>query len=257
MPAADHIGPRPSGIRSPNFVLRHSRFRSVPAGTRPQPDHSVRQVARRRGRRSPALLLRAEASRRHHDGCHHQRQVAASHLNAGSASQGFTRVLSVGRRIRLSLVRFFEDLTARKHDSAGRLGPQPFRSEVAPRSRRTGAKCGHAAAWSGGAYSNACFPNGPPPSAASRRTISGGPGSRASLSGSCAGASCLRMGTSRSAGGTSSKRQVETVPPGEECLKSTPFAVVRRRSQHCRPMRYLTVFSMSRGGGRRNRANAW
>ena len=40
-----------------------------------------------------------------------------------------------------------------------------------------------------GAYSNACFPSGPPPSAASRRTISNGPGSRASLSGSCADAS--------------------------------------------------------------------
>ena len=33
------------------------------------------------------------------------------------------------------------------------------------------------------------YRSGPPPSAASRRTISNGPGSKASLSGSCAGAS--------------------------------------------------------------------
>ncbi len=34
--AADHSGPPPSGIRSPRFVPRRSRFRSVPGGTRPQ-----------------------------------------------------------------------------------------------------------------------------------------------------------------------------------------------------------------------------
>ena len=39
------------------------------------------------------------------------------------------------------------------------------------------------------AYFNACCLNGPPPSGASRRTTSSGPGSRASLSGSCAGGS--------------------------------------------------------------------
>ena len=36
------------------------------------------------------------------------------------------RVLPVVRRIRPSLVRFFEDLTAREQHSAGRPGPQPF-----------------------------------------------------------------------------------------------------------------------------------
>jgi len=37
--------------------------------------------------------------------------------------------------------------------------------------------------------SNTCYRSGPPPSAASRRTTSSGPGSRASRSGNCAGAS--------------------------------------------------------------------
>ena len=42
MRAADHSGPPPSGIRSPRFVPRRSRFRSVPGGTRPQTAHSGR-----------------------------------------------------------------------------------------------------------------------------------------------------------------------------------------------------------------------
>jgi UDP-N-acetylmuramate-alanine ligase len=40
--AADLVDPPPSGIRSPNSALRHSRFRSIPRGMRPDSVHSGR-----------------------------------------------------------------------------------------------------------------------------------------------------------------------------------------------------------------------
>jgi hypothetical protein len=39
MRAADHRGPPPSGIRSPDFVLRHSHFDPSPGGMRPPTAH--------------------------------------------------------------------------------------------------------------------------------------------------------------------------------------------------------------------------
>ena len=55
------VGPPPSGIRSPRFVPRHSRFRSAPGGTRPHigafgPGESPPRIADHRHR----LLLRAQ-----------------------------------------------------------------------------------------------------------------------------------------------------------------------------------------------------
>ena len=47
------VGPPPSGIRSPRFVPRRSRFRSAPGGTRPQTARTGR-ARRCRGNRSPA-----------------------------------------------------------------------------------------------------------------------------------------------------------------------------------------------------------
>ena len=71
------------------------------------------------------LLLRADGSRTQHAGRQQCQQLAASHPSTASASQG-SRSFSVGGRIRPSLARFFEDLTAREQHSAGRLAPQPF-----------------------------------------------------------------------------------------------------------------------------------
>ena len=52
-------GPPPSGIRSPRFVPRHSRFRSVPGGTRPQTVHTGRATGAEEADHRHRLLLRA------------------------------------------------------------------------------------------------------------------------------------------------------------------------------------------------------
>jgi hypothetical protein len=58
--AADHSGPPPSGIRSPHFVPRCSRFRSIPRGTRAT-RVQARQARCCRGSRSPASPSAARA----------------------------------------------------------------------------------------------------------------------------------------------------------------------------------------------------
>src|SRR6516162_139709 len=70
-------------------------------------------------------LLRLSAPARS-SGRKAEQGIAAPYLSTTSASQGFARVFPVGLRIRLSLMRLFEDVTAREQHSAGRPGPQPF-----------------------------------------------------------------------------------------------------------------------------------
>src|SRR6516165_5246491 len=53
MPATDRSGPPPSGIQSPRFAPRHSRFHSAPGGTQRQP-MQTRRTPRYRETRSPA-----------------------------------------------------------------------------------------------------------------------------------------------------------------------------------------------------------
>src|SRR6516225_10035065 len=58
MLAAFHIGPLPSGIRTPNFVRRRNRFRPAPDETQPE----YVKARRCRGNRSPALPSAAHAA---------------------------------------------------------------------------------------------------------------------------------------------------------------------------------------------------
>jgi hypothetical protein len=131
------------------------------------------------------LLLPANCPRTHYAGRQQQQQLPASHSSTAPASQGIWRVLPAGRRVRPSLMRFFEDLTAHEQHSARRLGPQPFAVKA---NGSEGQSCGGVVRVRRSVF-QPFLPERPTPSAALRRAISNLPGSRALLSGSCVGAS--------------------------------------------------------------------